>query len=289
MKKIHKILLILIISVFLLNFIILISKAFGLDEEISWFLKLNEDAKRLSDIKKIRKALDLYYKDHKRYPSIDAICSSWLSTEKNYLPELEPYLKEQPHDPIETSKKCPDYCYQGLQDGSDYKLIYYFKTPNPRAIGIQTSLCGNYFRYEFCKKDLKCEYFNSHYTAQIKNLSLENDKKRLKDIAKIKKALEEFYKIHQHYPKSSIICSSWTEEKNYIPALKGFLKEQPHDPIEKPKSLPDYCYISNGKTYELIYYLKNELKENPGVPKPELGKSGEFKRYAICGKEGCLK
>jgi hypothetical protein len=110
------------------------------------------DVQRLRDVNKIREALQDYYTAQGRYPISRDACSSWVITEESkkggYIPDLEEYLLEQPHDPEERPSRCPDYCYRSTPDGAAFRLSYclsgWIEGDDLGELGEQ---CGRYFKY----------------------------------------------------------------------------------------------------------------------------------------------
>jgi prepilin-type N-terminal cleavage/methylation domain-containing protein len=88
-------------------------------------------AQRVSDMKKVQSALDLYYANNKSYPSTGGLwrgaCSSYNGsgayTANNGLviPGLAPtYLIKIPTDPQSSD---PDHCYLYNSNGTDYAFL----------------------------------------------------------------------------------------------------------------------------------------------------------------------
>ena len=110
------------------------------------------DVRRLSDIKQVQTALELYYFENGSYP----VRSSWIGTTpgcysgpadpNNSIPGLAPtYI---PQIPQETHPAGPSYCYLYRSDGTDYKFMAYYSVetrvpapgePNARYV----SGCGS--------------------------------------------------------------------------------------------------------------------------------------------------
>lgn len=97
------------------------------------------DARRLSDLKQLQRALELYYDQNGSYPSQ----GSWKGTTPNCytsgpdasgaIPGLAPtFIRSLPQDP---KPVLPSYCYLYRSDGIDYKVLAYLsvesKTPAP--------------------------------------------------------------------------------------------------------------------------------------------------------------
>jgi len=90
-------------------------------------------AQRVSDIKKVQSALDLYYANNKSYPSTSGahrgICASYNGggayTTNNGLviPGLAPqYINQVPADP-QSSAAYDSNCYLYISNGTDYAFI----------------------------------------------------------------------------------------------------------------------------------------------------------------------
>lgn len=84
--------------------------------------KKSRDAKRLSDVASIQKALEIYKIDKGQYPpNIDSDCGGWdvsFSGNDTFIGSLNPdYFKETPRDPFAPSTDC----------GSGYGSSNYYK------------------------------------------------------------------------------------------------------------------------------------------------------------------
>jgi len=87
------------------------------------------DARRLSDMHELQKALEFYYDANNAYPNTGggwwANCSSWgshgTSGANGWIPNLAPtYVPVLPLDPKPIP---PTYCYLYRSDGVDYMLL----------------------------------------------------------------------------------------------------------------------------------------------------------------------
>lgn len=107
------------------------------------------DAKRIADITQIKKAIDIYYIEHDRYPNSDddsaVVCHGLTAagaclsavTLGSWIPELitEGYFDELPNDPLNTILGSPRYFYYytrpsgppeiQLDDRSEVYILYY--------------------------------------------------------------------------------------------------------------------------------------------------------------------
>lgn len=115
-----------------------------------------KDARRVSDLRSIRLALELYHSTNNSYPSTSGAwrsqCSTWGGyAANNVIPGLAPqYIAAVPADPdmVVTGTTC---CYLYISNGTDYKFlahncpaIEYSRFPtlyDPRRDG-GTSNCG---------------------------------------------------------------------------------------------------------------------------------------------------
>lgn len=94
------------------------------------------DAKRIADITQVRKAIDLYFIEHNRYPNSNdesspecfgltaaGGCNS-VHRSTNWIPDLiiDGYFTELPQDPINS-----------IADGSSKYFYYYTRLPDPVA------------------------------------------------------------------------------------------------------------------------------------------------------------
>lgn len=83
----------------------------------------SRDAKRLSDIKQLITALDLYYDEYKTYPVTSWLNSgdaAWINGTNVLANALKPYLSELPADP----KNDPGYAYAGVFTYSYFAANY---------------------------------------------------------------------------------------------------------------------------------------------------------------------
>jgi type II secretion system protein G len=123
-------------------------------------------AKRLTDLKQVQTALELYYGDYNRYPTTTlgafrGECSAWGSLNAtSVIPGLVPtYLNKMPSDPS-MDKVGNVNCYLYMSDlaGTDYKFMDYaitdmtpvqvnqypsLKDPNRNATPPALNECGN--------------------------------------------------------------------------------------------------------------------------------------------------
>ena len=124
------------------------------------------DAKRMSDIKEIEKALQLYYEDYGYYPGAqDAPLVSIDWWDQNYgwwylSRALAPYLKNFPKDPI--NRQVNDPSYDQLYDHpGDY--FYYYYSPQKKGAFTGSDIYGQYdlwARLEDKKNNYRCEFVN---------------------------------------------------------------------------------------------------------------------------------
>jgi hypothetical protein len=82
--------------------------------------------KRLTDLQRIKNALEMYYKRNNAYPKTDGrwdgLYSSWGQSKADWIPGLVPnYLNELPRDPRMHTDSTQQYIY--YSNGVDYKLI----------------------------------------------------------------------------------------------------------------------------------------------------------------------
>ena len=102
------------------------------------------DAKRMSDLREMRTALELYYDEHQKYP----IHTSWMfsnaSSWNTLASDLSQYMQTLPVDPRNTSTTGPwvngDYVYAYVSDagGTKYDLVAQFEEPsNPNRCAVR--------------------------------------------------------------------------------------------------------------------------------------------------------
>jgi type II secretion system protein G len=83
-------------------------------------------AKRVSDIRALQKALELYYSDNGSYPVSNSFvfdCYLPTASYNNYIPGMAPYVANLPHDPASHCGGTQDYNYAYRSNGVDYKLL----------------------------------------------------------------------------------------------------------------------------------------------------------------------
>lgn len=105
------------------------------------------DARRKSDLREIRTALQAYYNDNGRYPSIAPPCAAdgnngcyvRSTSGTSWIPGLVPtYIKALPQDPLNTATQDPynpgqfTYAYGNvtLSTGKDFDLYTQLENPN---------------------------------------------------------------------------------------------------------------------------------------------------------------
>lgn len=99
------------------------------------------DARRLSDIKQISNALELYYNDNGIYPNVGwpdntSINTSWNNGTSPLALALLPYLRKLPIDPKNNDVSCYGngahfYTYVSFNSGRDYGI--YASLENPKT------------------------------------------------------------------------------------------------------------------------------------------------------------
>jgi len=126
------------------------------------------DAKRLSDIRQVATALQLYYLDNGRYPiragwmGTTPGCYGGLANPNDVIPGLVPkYLPSMPQDPSPSGSYCYLYTTSST-NGTDYKFLVYntveSKTPAPGQPNARYSLgCGSAQRsFAVYSEDARC-------------------------------------------------------------------------------------------------------------------------------------
>ncbi len=93
------------------------------------------DAKRLSDVRQIQKALDMYYIDNDAYPTTSWVCSYHAHWQTGIVgAALSDYLAILPRDPINdsspsTNEDALSYCYysigHGMPENGDWYMIVF--------------------------------------------------------------------------------------------------------------------------------------------------------------------
>lgn len=90
------------------------------------------DKQRISDLKRIQSALELYYADNREYP----VSSSWSSPP---AATLSNYLDPMPQDPLNTGSH--QYLYRTDSDGYIYCLMVYMEEDSS---GNSGSACSSW-------------------------------------------------------------------------------------------------------------------------------------------------
>lgn len=116
------------------------------------------DAKRMSDISQMQKALDLYYDANNSYPNIPqsadlSICENSWPTLDTYLGNYMPSFPHDPSDPPNGIGFC--YYYNPKNSGQGYVIMTYsMETSEAASKGEGASCYGsNPFagHYTYCK------------------------------------------------------------------------------------------------------------------------------------------
>jgi len=87
------------------------------------------DAQRISDLKQIRLALELYYNNNNAYPLSASWTRSYLAKWNTLQTYLAPYIAKLPKDPINTSLLGPwntgyySYAYRSPAPSNKYDLV----------------------------------------------------------------------------------------------------------------------------------------------------------------------
>ncbi len=98
----------------------------------------DRDIVRITDINKLRTALQFYYLDNGHYP----IEKQWCSLELNcdtLSEEIKPYLSEIPKDPLYSKNQDYFYLYRTTEDGSDYKIYTRLEQGGSYELGSKRS------------------------------------------------------------------------------------------------------------------------------------------------------
>jgi prepilin-type N-terminal cleavage/methylation domain-containing protein len=74
------------------------------------------DARRMSDLQQLEKAIELYYNDHESYP-VNANTASNDDWPSNFKQQIAPYLSKPPVDPLYNRADPPPWRYYGFQVG----------------------------------------------------------------------------------------------------------------------------------------------------------------------------
>jgi len=86
----------------------------------------SRDAKRISDIREIEKALNLYFVDNNVFPIIPEILEITGEDELSQILESKFYISEVPPDPNHPTYK---YTYESNSTGTDYNITFCLETP----------------------------------------------------------------------------------------------------------------------------------------------------------------
>lgn len=100
--------------------------------------------RRLSDLKMLQKAVELYFSDYGSYPSTSGAwrydCYSGTTYYNNYIPNITEYIPKLPHDPKSKCLGNLDYNYAYISNGTNYKILAP-QVPNKRG-GIENCSYG---------------------------------------------------------------------------------------------------------------------------------------------------
>ena len=107
-----------------------------------------KDVRRVTDLKAISKALEIYYSDNSKYPfyesggvtcpmGVASYNMAWLDCWNDLESELSPYIKSLPKDP----SKDKYYFYKGVDGGEGYILAMF---PAGDPVGDMGCWLGSY-------------------------------------------------------------------------------------------------------------------------------------------------
>ena len=98
----------------------------------------DRDIVRITDINKLRTALQFYYLDNGHYPAEKQWCSLESNCD-NLSKEIKPYLSEIPKDPLYSKDQDYSYLYKTTEDGSDYKIYTRLERGGSYELGSKRS------------------------------------------------------------------------------------------------------------------------------------------------------
>jgi len=102
------------------------------------------DAKRKSDIKNIRTALELYYDDHQQYPSAPANTRVSSMTSGEY--DIRPYISPVPADPVNTGGAGYRYNISDVNGRQSYTMLV--RLENSSTLWCNVSIPPGYTNWQ---------------------------------------------------------------------------------------------------------------------------------------------
>jgi hypothetical protein len=216
----------------------------------------SRDAKRISDVKQIQTALELYFNDERKYP--DAIYPKIASTEYPYLSSTPPYQKSE--GAICDGRE--QYGYKKGEDGKTFAIDYCLEsdTGSIKAgenVANELKITQNPIKDSEAFPSDKLFKRCAGETAPVKS----NDEIRYSDMKNIQIALELNYNDTGRYPDTIISGQPISGPNGVI-----YMRTMPSNPKPAGDSCvanPEYKYEqkNSGESYELIYCLEENYKD----------------------------
>ncbi|MBX4191351.1 MAG: type II secretion system protein GspG [Candidatus Doudnabacteria bacterium] len=250
----------------------------------------SRDARRISDMRQVTTALELYYNDNGRYPAAKNSKPVFTDGPKNKT--LSEYLNAYPTAPSPADGKCSEednkYKYQQLEGGKAYKINFCIGSDSggykPGIMEANMSGLKNVRVYEAVAEDplagnpftgkitvkLNLNNFNTNIKIDepldAKEIDVKNpraqsrDARRLADMRQMMTGLELFYNDNGRYPTAT--NGEPTPADGVKDAqFRTYIAETPRAPTPADGSCTEaqnkytYSQLQNGASYKLNFCI----------------------------------
>jgi|GEM_PF-1499839 len=227
------------------------------------------DARRLSDMRQMVAAQEMYYGDEDRYYTCGTKGGDCGSKSNNWPAAVGVYMTKTPADPMNTGAICgQDYIYCGLDNtkNSD-KFCYYTKLEATENYKYYTASHAGGFRRNTAPKTFEectTEEIGAGGSSAVKGASPQSrDAYRMSDMRQLVTAEEMFYGDNDRYYTCGLKGGDCGGKLHYFPeTVKPYINQKLADPLNDGNVCGQgyiYCGIDNTKEKEkFCFYAKLE-------------------------------